>query len=212
LAKEVVENGGQAIGLPIDAADEGSVDSFFRAAAVEFGRVDGAFINSALTAPEMARADQDALSVPLDVFDRMIAVNLRGHLLCARAALPHVLASGGGGLVFTSSCDAFDGQPTRPAYAMSKAGIHALVRHVASRWGKEGVRANAVAPGIVAVDLAGGQAPGTEEWRQTYLARTRSPRLGKGEDIAASVAYLLSEDGVWVNGQVLGVDGGLLLR
>jgi len=212
LAAEVREKGGEAIGLPLDVTDEESVKSFVAAGLTEFGRVNGAFVNAGLTDPAVVRQDADALLTPLEVFDRTMAVNVRGHLLCARAVLPALLEQGGGGLVFTSSIDAFDGGAERPAYAMSKVALTALVRHIAGRWGKEGIRANAIAPGVIAVDLVAGSPPGTEEYRRVMLERTRSPRLGKGEDIAAGVAHLLSEDGEWINGQVIGIDGGLIMR
>jgi NAD(P)-dependent dehydrogenase (short-subunit alcohol dehydrogenase family) len=93
---------------------------------------------------------------------------------------------------------------------MAKSGLHALLRHVASRWGKQGIRANAVAPGLVMTDAV--RRAMSEEACAQVLAITRSPRLGKPEDIAAAVAFLLSDDATWINGQVLSVDGGVTLR
>jgi NAD(P)-dependent dehydrogenase (short-subunit alcohol dehydrogenase family) len=98
------------------------------------------------------------------------------------------------------------GEPARPSYAMAKAGINALVRHVASRCGKEGIRANGVAPGLVITPTVA--AMGVTDVQRAALKRTPSPRLGRPEDIAAMVAFLLSDDGAWVNGQVVSVDGG----
>ncbi len=83
--------------------------------------------------------------MPLDVFDHTLQVNLRGHLLCTRHALPHLLERGGGALVYTSSAAGHIGEPERPSYAASKAGINSLVRHVASHWGRDGIRANSIA-------------------------------------------------------------------
>jgi NAD(P)-dependent dehydrogenase (short-subunit alcohol dehydrogenase family) len=93
---------------------------------------------------------------------------------------------------------------------MTKSAVHALARHVASRWGKEGIRANAIAPGPVpseaVVPYLG------EEMIQGILAAVRSPRIGKPDDVAALVAFLASEEGEWINGQVISVDGGMTLR
>lgn len=150
--------------------------------------------------------DSDALSVPLEVFDQTIAVDLRGYLLCTRHALPELLKRGGGAIVYTSSGAAFVGQPDRPCYAMAKSGMHALVRHVATRWGKKGIRANAVAPGLVIHEGISRALP--QGVQEAVLRVTPSPRLGKPEDIAAMVAFLFSDDGQWVNGQVISVDGG----
>lgn len=78
--------------------------------------------------------DSNAVDVDLGVFERTLAANLRGHLLCTRQAIPQMLSRGGGALVYTSSNSAFIGESERPCYAMAKAGINALMRHVASRW------------------------------------------------------------------------------
>jgi NAD(P)-dependent dehydrogenase (short-subunit alcohol dehydrogenase family) len=154
--------------------------------------------------------DSDAVDVPLEIYDRTLAVNLRGHLLCTRHAMPALLARGGGALVYTSSGAAFMGEPSRVAYAMAKSGLHALLRHVASRWGKQGIRANAVAPGLVMTETV--RRAMSEEACAQVLAITRSPRLGTPEDIAAAVAFLLSDEAEWINGQVISVDGGVTLR
>lgn len=120
-----------------------------------------------------------------------------------------MLKRGGGSIVYTSSGAAFFSDVTRVAYAVSKAGLHALLRHVALRWGKEGVRANAVAPGLVITPASAGV---PEEELAAILERSSSTRLGKPDDIAAMVAMLFSEDGAWINGQAIGVDGGYYMR
>jgi NAD(P)-dependent dehydrogenase (short-subunit alcohol dehydrogenase family) len=198
-----------AVGVGFDISTEEGVDALFGAALDAFGAVDLVHVNAADLSPETVGADSDALEVPLDVFDRTIDVNLRGHLLVTRRAVPLLLPRGGS-LVYTSSAAAFVGEPMRPSYAMSKSGLLALVRHVASRWGREGVRANAVAPGLVITEALAGNVD--ESFQEYALSLARSPRLGRPDDIAAAVAFLLSDDAEWINGQVLGVDGGTLLR
>ena len=96
------------------------------------------------------------------------------------------------------------------SYAVSKSGINALMRHVASRWGKEGIRANAIAPGVVITEATSTGIP--DDMKQMILAMSRSTRLGEPKDIAAMVAMLFSDDGEWINGQVVSVDGGVILR
>ncbi len=120
-----------------------------------------------------------------------------------------MLAGGGGAFVYMSSNASFVGEPERIAYAISKAGVNALTRHVASGWGKQGIRANAIAPGMIAT------APVlalSDEFRANKLATNRSTRLGEPKDIAAMVAMLLSDDGAFIQGQVFSIDGGSLLR
>jgi NAD(P)-dependent dehydrogenase (short-subunit alcohol dehydrogenase family) len=210
LAAEVVAAGGEAFAAPIDIADEAAVGAAIEEAASRLGGVDGAHLNAADLAVIMR--DSDVLQEPLEVFDRTLTVNLRGHFLCTRAVLPHLLASGrGGAIVYTSSAAADAGEATRPAYAAAKSGLNALMRHVASRWGRQGVTANCVAPGftITAEMEAGGQVPA--DFRQMTLNATPVGRLGRSEDIAGVVAMLLSEDGRWISGQVYHVNGGALM-
>jgi NAD(P)-dependent dehydrogenase (short-subunit alcohol dehydrogenase family) len=207
VATKIRAAGGAAIGRAFDVTDEPTVAALTQTAVAEFGGLDGLQINVADLV--VHRNDTDALSLELAVFDRVVAVSLRGHLLCTRHALPHLLARGGGAIVYTTSAAAFIGEPKRVSYAMAKSGIHALMRHVATRWGKEGVRANAIAPGMVPTE-ANAQAPA--ERFDRALRGTRSRRLGRPEDIAAVVAMLMSDDGEWINGQVLSVDGGATIR
>lgn len=208
VAASIVASGGRASGIGCDIADEAAANALVAAAVRDYGGLDGIHVNAADM--QAIRSDGDALQLDLAVFDRTLAVNLRGHLLCTRAALPELLKHGGGAIVYTSSGAADMGEPTRLSYAVSKSGLHALMRHVASRWGKQGVRANAVAPGLVITEQLREHFP--ENLRQATLAITRSPRLGASEDIAAMVAMLMSADGEWINGQVIGVDGGAMFR
>lgn len=208
VAAQLRAQGGKALAVQFDITQQAAVAALVESAVTEFGGLDGMHVNAADT--QAVLADVDALDLALDVFDRTLAVNLRGHLLCTRAALPHLLRRGGGSLVYTSSGAAFMGEPTRVAYGVSKSGMHALMRHVASRWGKSGVRANVVAPGLVMTDpIRRGM---SEAEQAAVLGITRSARLGEPRDIAAAVAFLLSDDAEWINGQIISVDGGVTMR
>ncbi len=210
VAGKITTAGGRATGVPVDVSDEGSVRALIDAAVSTYGGIDGLHANAADLSPGNIRRDSNVVDVPLEVFDHTIAVNLRGHLLCVRHAIPKMLERGGGAIVFTASAAAFIGEPERPSYAVAKAGLCALARHIASRWGRQGIRANAVAPGLVVTPtIAAGS---TDEFKAAALARSRSTRLGAPEDIAAMVALLMSDDGAWINGQAISVDGGAVLR
>src|SRR4029077_14774201 len=93
--------------------------------------------------------NEDLLAMKVHQWERSFRINLVGYALTSKAAIPHMIRAGGGSIVHTSSIAAFDGQPGLAAYASSKAGIHALSRHIASRWGKNNIRSNCVAPGYV---------------------------------------------------------------
>jgi len=198
---------GACIAHQFDAADDASVKALVDAAIARFGRLDFMHANAAdLVA---IRSDTDALTIDLDVYDRTIAVNQRGYLSCTRHALPHLIANRGA-IVYTSSSAAHMGEPERVAYAMTKAAANALMRHVASRWGKEGVRANSICPGMVLTAQIKEHIP--QDFVDRVLQVHRSWRLGESEDIAAMVTMLFSNDGEWITGQVIAVDGGASIR
>ncbi len=202
--------GGRAFAVELDPADEASVGAAIRATVAEFGRLDALHVNAANMTAEVIANDSDAVGIDLGVFDQTVAVNLRGPLLCTRHAVPALLDAGGGAIVYTSSAAAFVGEAERPAYAMTKSGLHALVRHVASRWGREGIRANAVAPGPVPSEAV--LAYLDDAMIEGIKSAVRSPRIGRPEDVAGMIAFLVSDDGEWVNGQVINVDGGMVMR
>jgi NAD(P)-dependent dehydrogenase (short-subunit alcohol dehydrogenase family) len=210
VAATIRASGGSAESTPIDLRVEQSVVAAIDLAVKAFGGLDVLHANAADLSPDTIGQDSDVESMPLEVFDRTIAVNLRGHVLCARHAIPKLLERGGGALVFTSSAAAFAGEPERPSYAMAKSGLGGLVRHVASRWGKLGIRANAVAPGLVLTDTI--RESLDPAFRDMAMGLTRSARLGTPEDIASMVAFLASDDASWITGQVFSVDGGAVLR
>jgi NAD(P)-dependent dehydrogenase (short-subunit alcohol dehydrogenase family) len=209
-AKRLTEAGGTALAVEFDLTDDRSVQALVEAAVTEFGGVDGLFnVAADLSARNLDR-DANLLGMDLSVWRRTFEVNLIGFALTCRAVLPHLLAQGGGAIVNTSSASAWIGEDVRPAYGASKASINALTRHIASAWGKQGIRCNTVAPGVVMTETMLEQA--SDELTAAVLQMIRTPRMGKPADIAAAAAYLLSDDAQWVNGQAWSVDGGLTIR
>ncbi len=208
VATSIADGGGKAVGFACDISKDAAVADLVGFAVKTYGGLDLLHANAAdMTA---ILSDTDALTVPLEIFDQTIAVNIRGHLLCTRHALPEMQKRGGGALVYTTSAAAYVGEPERVSYGISKSGINALVRHIASRWGKENIRANAVAPCLVITEKMRTTMP--KEFMDFALSITRSARLGQPDDIAATVAFLMSKDAEWINGQVISVDGGATLR
>jgi len=208
VARTITTDGGAAVGMGYDATDERSVGALFSTAVDHFGGVDLLSANAADIS--INSLDKDILDTPLDLFDRTISVNLRGYILLSRAALPLMLRRGGGAIVYTSSEASFIGTPVNSYYATSKGGVNALVRHVAARWGKEGIRSNGVSPGLILTPSA--YEHQTKEFIANQLAAVYTPRLGVADDIASVVAMLLSEESGYLQGQVISVNGGLLMR
>ena len=151
-------------------------------------------------------ADEALVTLDMAVFDRLVAVNLKGQFMGCKHAIPHMLARGGGSIVNTASVDGFVGRGVRAAYGASKAGVVLLTKSVASQYGKRGIRCNAVAPGLTltpgAVDNA------TPEYIEASLALYPMPRLCTPDDVANAVVFLASDEAAYINAATLMVDGG----
>lgn len=208
-ADAIVGNGGTATAAHFDLAEPDSVAALVETAVATHGTIGALFAVGADMG--VVRADSDIVDIDLDIWDRVMAVNLRGYVAAMKYAIPHMLSHGGGAIVNMSSAAAFQGEPARPAYATAKAGIGALTRHVASRWGKNHIRCNAVAPGFTATEAIR-SAPQWADLEASALERIRSGRVGEPGDIASLVAFLMSDAGAWINGQVINIDGGTVLR
>ncbi len=205
---QIAAAGGTAIGTALNGADEASINAAVALAVSQYGGLDGFHANFASF--KDGESGGDVLDLPMAVFDEVMQVNQRGFVLCTRAAIPEMLKRGGGSLVYTTSGAAFMGETVRLAYAMSKLSTHALVRHVANRFGPQGIRANAIAPGVVT--HARFEAVMDPDVVAGMAARIPIGRLGQPEDIAAIGALLLSDEGGFITGQVLSVDGGVSMR
>jgi NAD(P)-dependent dehydrogenase (short-subunit alcohol dehydrogenase family) len=204
VADELVGAGHEAIGLDCDVSDPGAVAAMVSDVEAHFGGVDLLDHNAAWTD---FRTDLDAEEVDLATWDRVFATNATGGLLLFREVLPRMRARGGGAIVLISSGSASVGEHRRVAYGVSKAAVEQLGRHVAARYGRDGIRCNVVAPGFILTETA---ARGVSEAGRTRLA-DQNPlgRLGTPADIANVVGFLLSDRAGFVNGQVVRVDGGL---
>jgi NAD(P)-dependent dehydrogenase (short-subunit alcohol dehydrogenase family) len=209
----IAEDGlGQAVAHQFDAGDDASIKALMDRATTEFGGIDGVHFNAMdMSAATLGVDGQTSLlDIPLDVWNRTIQVGLTGFLLAARYSIPTMLERGGGSIVCTVSGAVYAGEPIRVAYATTKTAMTGVVRHIASAWGHQGIRANAVAPGMVPGEEMVANLP--EEGRRRMMKMARSDRLGRADDIAGMVTFLLSDDGSWVTGQVLAVDGGNTMR
>jgi NAD(P)-dependent dehydrogenase (short-subunit alcohol dehydrogenase family) len=204
----IEDRGGRAVPLEFDIAEDDSVRALVACAVEHYGAVDGLHVNAADMSPDVMGVDgeTDLLTIPLPVWQRTLDVNLTGFLLMARAVIPCLLERGGGGITNTVSDAIYAGEKVRVAYAASKSALIGVTHHIASRWGRDGIRCNSISPGIIARNEENAAA-----LRDTNRREPRSMRAGRPDDIASMAAYLLSDDGAWVNGQVWSVNGGRFL-
>jgi NAD(P)-dependent dehydrogenase (short-subunit alcohol dehydrogenase family) len=205
LAKEL---GDMSLAVPFDAGDVKSVEELIAAAVARFGRLDILHNNAAIMANEHIKRDNNPVDIDFDVWDKTFAVNVRGYVAGCKYAIPHMLKAGSGAIVMTSSGSAHRGDLSNIAYGASKAAVTNFARYVATIYGKQGIRCNTISPGLIRTE--GGQKNVQGAMVKVMADNTLAPRLGLPEDIAAAVAYLVSDDGAFVTGQDIAVDGGML--
>lgn len=208
VAEAIRTAGGAARAHSLDVSNEARFRDVIAGVVRDHGGLDGLFNNAADTG--IYAQDTDIVANDIANWQRSLDVDLTGGYYGARHAIPELLKRGGGTILFNSSDAAFMGLKEAPAYSVAKAGMLALVRHIAANWGRQGIRANAVSPG--AIVTAAHEAVVTAETLQGYLEESRSSRLGRPEDVAALVAFLFSDDAEWITGQTYHVNGGLILR
>ncbi len=210
VAADITSRGGVADAFSVDISDEDQVRRFVEHVVDKFGGIDGVFSNAADLSQPTIGADTNIVDNSPENWHHTLAVNLTGTYFVLRHTIPILLGRGGGPIVCTASEGALIGDGIMPAYCVSKAGISVLIRHTAAKWGKQGIRANAVAPGLILTEAADAALP--SDTRDGWLAKSPSARLGKPSDVASMVEYLLSDESEWVTGQTFSVNGGSLMR
>lgn len=206
VAEDIESSGGKAVGVDLDGTSPESQQAIVAAAQENYGKLD--FYHSNLAGG--TEGDVNALDCSLETLDKSFAINAKSHFIATQVALPVMLEAGAGAMIYTSSGAASGGSPWQVAYPMTKNAIHALARHVASKWGRKGIRANVICPGVVLTEAV--KIHMSDEQVAGALKMVPHTRLGEPEDIAAAIAFLASDDGAWINGQVWHVNGGAQMR
>lgn len=208
VEQAISEQGGQVLAVQTDVGDEAQIRELVDRAVSTFGTVSVLHNNAAALGASSLGRDGDLDAMTTELWDHCFAVNLRSQMLCAKYTVPHMLAAGGGSIINMSSGTSLAGDLTRLAYSAAKAGVNALTRSIATMYGKQGVRCNAVAPGFVLTPPAREQL--TDAQLKVYEDNCLTPFLGEPEDIADMVVFLASDRSRYVTGQIISIDGGSL--
>jgi NAD(P)-dependent dehydrogenase (short-subunit alcohol dehydrogenase family) len=206
-AAEVRALGVDSVFIRADVADEANVADMVRRTVERFGGLDFAFNNAGIEGAQGPTAD-----CTVENWNRTIAVNLTGVFLCMREEIPQMVQRGGGVIVNNSSVAGLVGFAGIPAYTASKHGILGLTKTAALEYATQGIRVNAVCPGVIATEMitrfTGGDAAVAEQLVQSEpVARMGTPR-----EIADAVVWLCSDGASFVTGHALAVDGGFVVR
>jgi NAD(P)-dependent dehydrogenase (short-subunit alcohol dehydrogenase family) len=205
-AQTVVESlGNAAIAVQFDASDAASVKGMVEKTVNHFGRLDILHNNAAMTDPVKSQMDTDAVTIPIDIWDEVIDVNLRGYMLGCKYAIPHMIAGGGGSIVNTASNSGSAGDLARIAYGASKGAIITMTKYIATQHGMQNIRCNSVAPGVVLTEALSKTVPGLADIIKRHIL---TPEFGVPDDIAALVAFLASDESRYITGENISISGG----
>jgi NAD(P)-dependent dehydrogenase (short-subunit alcohol dehydrogenase family) len=204
-ARRIAQEGGSALVVVVDVARSDQVAEAVAAAEDRFGALHVLFNNAGI----FPAADGSPVDTPEDVWDQVMAVNLKGVFLGCKHGIPALLRAGGGSIVNTASFVALMGAATSQiAYTASKGGVLAMTREIAVEYARQGIRANALCPGPVDTPLLQ-QLLADPEARARRLVHVPMGRLAQAAEVARAALFLASDDAAYVNGATFVVDGGI---
>jgi NAD(P)-dependent dehydrogenase (short-subunit alcohol dehydrogenase family) len=207
VTREIEGAGGRSIELVVDVGNTEQVQRMIERTIETFGRIDVLFNNAVNTAAGRKKRDVDFLDFDREVFYEIVDVNVLGGVLASKFSIPHMLRQGGGCILFTSSTSSLGGDVAQFSYGASKAMVNWYVKTLATTFGKQGIRCNAILPGVIETPAM--QAWATPEMQQAFLSLQNVPRLGRPEDIASLAVFLASDEAAFANGALYLMDGGM---
>lgn len=202
LVSEIRKNGGTALAIPADVGDPEQVEALFRTAERELGQIE-ALVNNAGIAQQKLFTD-----LTDEDWDELFRVDVKGVFLCCRRALPAMIRRHRGVIVNISSMWGQVGASCEVHYSAAKAAVIGLTRALAKEVGPSGIRVNCIAPGVIQTEMNGNLTPETLE---ALKEETPLELLGDPADVAKAAWFLTSEDSAFITGQVLGVNGGMVI-
>ena len=203
VVKEIEARGAQALGIECDVSREADTLRMATETLARFGRIDVLVNNAALYGTLKRRP---LMEIPVEEWDRVMAVNLRGLFLCARAVFPAMKAQGKGSIINVASGTFFKGVPNYIHYTTSKGGVVGFTRSLARELGDAGIRVNAIAPGFT---LSGENEKNiSQEGKDANVRMRMIKRAEVPADLVGTVVFLASDDSAFITGQTIVVDGG----
>lgn len=199
--------GGEATFVRADVSRKDEVEALVRETLETYGRLDCAHNNAGIEGELAATADCAEAN-----WDRTIAINLKGVWLCMRSEIPQMLQQGGGAIVNTSSVAGLVGFPTLPAYVATKHGVVGLTRTAALEYAEQGIRVNAVCPGVIQTAMIDRIVDGDAEAEAQFTALEPVGRMGSPAEVAQAVVWLCSDAASFVTGVAMPVDGGFVAQ
>ncbi len=203
----IEEKGGDAFFIETDVSKAEDVKRMVQQTVDTYGRLDFAFNNAGIEGEEAPTAEASE-----ENWHRVIDINLTGVWLCMREEILHMLEQGGGAIVNTSSVAGLVGYKDLPAYVASKHGVAGLTKGAALEYATQGIRVNAVCPGVIHTEMMDRITGGDEEVLEQYAQSQPVERLGQPEEIADVVVWLCSEEASFVTGHAMAVDGGYVAQ
>mgnify|MGYP001816742829 CR=1 FL=1 len=207
-AEAMVSAGGRAIGIGTDIGDPASIDAMVEATVAEFGGLHVLFNNAADTSPGTLSRDGLIENMSIELWDHVMAVDVRGAMWCSKRAIPHMAEAGGGSIINTSSNQSIGADLSQSAYGIAKAATNHLTKTLATQCGPYGIRCNTLSPGLILTPAVARATP--EEMKEEVRSHSPIGRLGKAEDLALAALFLASDESSYVTGQLISVDGGQL--
>ena len=207
---EVRAAGGDALSIAVDVTSEDSVKRMVAASLAHFGSLNVLYNNAGINngGPTEAERDVDVVRLPLEIWQRMLNVNLTGVFLCSKHAIPALINAGGGSVINISSTAGILGSSiSGHTYSASKGGLKSRTRSMAAAYAKHKVRVNAICPGSLEPVMKFG-IPRTPERQKMLEANYPIGRLGTEDDVVQLAVHLASDESSWTTGTIIPVDGG----
>jgi NAD(P)-dependent dehydrogenase (short-subunit alcohol dehydrogenase family) len=205
--KLIKDAGGNASCIAADVSIPMQVEAMIAKTIEVYGRLDGAFNNAGIEGKMV-----DTVDYPEEVFDRIMAINLKGVWLCMRAEIPQMLKTGAGAIVNTASGAGLVGVPMLSAYNASKHGVVGLTKTAALEYAQKNIRVNCVCPGLINTPMVARMIDSGGMNEQESVAAEPVRRMGRPEEIGEGVVWLLSDAASFVTGHSMSIDGGYVAQ